>query len=177
MISQKRKQTNYAKRLKMLKSGLPRIAVRKTGSTIIAQVIAYKEEGDVTLAAAYGRDLKKYGWGFSAKNTPAAYLTGFLLAKNSAAKEVILDKGSRTLKKDSFIYYLLKGAKDGGMDVHTDELPISDERLYGLHIAAYYDKRIGSQFSKTDEKVKNIKEEVNKVIGNISKNVKEQNGK
>lgn len=172
MKSRKRTQTDYRKRLKMLKSGLPRIVVRKTSSMVIGQVINYSEKGDLTVASAYGRDLKKYGWEFSMKSIPAAYLIGFLLATKSSAKEAILDKGIRTLKKDSFIYYFLRGAKDGGMDVHADELPISEERLYGSHISDYYDKRVGNQFSATNEKVKNIKEEINKVTENIKKDGK-----
>jgi large subunit ribosomal protein L18 len=172
MKSQKRKQTDYKKRIKMLKSGLPRLVVRKTRSMVIGQMVSYKDNGDTTIGSAYGRDLKKYGWEFSMKNTPAAYLTGFLLAQKSGVKEAILDKGSRTLKKDSFIYYFLKGAKDGGVDVHADDFPISDERLFGSHISAYYNNRVGNQFSSTNEKVKNIKEEINRVIENIKQNGK-----
>ncbi|MCL5009382.1 MAG: 50S ribosomal protein L18 [Candidatus Parvarchaeota archaeon] len=172
MIQRKRKQTEYRKRLSMLKSGLPRIVVRKTRNVVIGQIIEYRETGDITTGSAYGSDLKKYGWEFSLKNIPAAYLTGFLLAKKSGAKEAILDKGSRTLKKDSFVYYLLKGAKDGGMNVHADELPISEERLYGSHISSYYDKRTGNQFSSTNEKVKNIKEEINRVMERIKQDGK-----
>lgn len=160
--------TNYRKRLKMLKSGLPRLVVRKTDSTIIGQVILYFENGDKTVASAYGRDLVSYGWTLGTKNIPAAYLTGFLLAKRSASKEAILDKGNRTLKKDSFIYYFLKGAQDGGMNTHAGELPITDDRLYGAHIANHYEKRSGNQFLSTNEKVKNIREEISKVIEKIN---------
>jgi large subunit ribosomal protein L18 len=166
------RRTNYRKRLKLLKSGLPRLVVRKTDSNIISQIISYSEGGDKTLVSAYGSDLQKYGWKMSSKNIPAAYLTGFLLAKKSNVKEAILDKGNRTLKKDSFIYYFLKGAQDGGINTHAGELPISEDRLYGSHIAGHYEKKTGNQFKIVGENVKNIREEVNKVVGKIQQNGK-----
>ncbi len=167
MKVERNRSTNYRKRLKLLKSGLPRLVVRKTDSTVMGQIIQYSEDGDKTLVTIYGRDLKKYGWAFSPKNIPASYLTGFLLAKKSSAKEAILDKGNRTLKKDSFIYYFLKGAQDGGLDTHAGELPISEERLYGAHIAKHYENKKGNQFHLVGEKVKSMREEINKVIDNI----------
>ncbi len=167
MRLQQKGNTDYRKRLKLLKSGLPRVVVRKTDSTIIGQVVEYAEAGDKTLVTVYGRELKKYGWAFSPKNIPASYLTGFLLARKSSAKEAILDKGGRTLKKDSFIYYFLKGAQDGGLNLHAGELPISEDRLYGSHIAKHYENKKGNQFHLVGEKVKGMREEVNKVIDNI----------
>ncbi len=167
MRLERKGSTNYRKRLKLLKSGLPRLVVRKTDSTVIGQIIEYVQNGDKTLTTIYGRDLKKYGWTFSAKNIPASYLTGFLLAKKSSVKEAILDKGSRTLKKDSFIYYFLRGAQDGGLNLHAGELPISEERLYGSHIAKHYENKNGNQFHLVGEKVKSMREEVTKVIDNI----------
>lgn len=164
------RRTNYRTRLKLLKSGLARLVVRKTNKNIISQVIVSSDNGDKTVASAYGKDLQKYGWTFSHKNIPAAYLTGFLLATRSKVKEAILDKGNRSLKKDSFIYYFLKGAQDGGIDAHAKELPISEERLYGVHIAGHYEKRSGNQFRSTNEKIKNLKEEINSVIKNIKQN-------
>lgn len=164
--------TNYRKRLELLKSGLPRLVVRKTGHMVIGQIIEYSDNGDKTIASAYGKDLLEYGWALSMKNIPAAYLIGFLLAKRSKAKEAILDKGNKTLKKDSFIYYFVKGAQDGGLNTHAGELPISEDRLYGAHIAGHYEKREGNQFKSLGEKVKNIREEINKVIEKINQNGK-----
>ncbi|MCL5101710.1 MAG: 50S ribosomal protein L18 [Candidatus Parvarchaeota archaeon] len=166
------RETNYRKRLALLKSGLPRLVVRKTNSMITGQIIEYGENGDKTTASVYSKDLSKYGWALGVKNIPAAYLTGFLLAKKAKSKEAILDKGNRTLKKDSFIYYFVKGAQDGGINTHAGELPISEDRLYGLHIVNHYEKKTGNQFKSLGEKVKNIREEINKVLEKIAQNGK-----
>ncbi len=162
-----RKRTNYRKRLTLLKSGIPRLVVRKTDSSVIAHIVEFNPSGDKTIAMAKGTDLKKFGWEFSGKNAPAAYLTGYLLAKRANTKEAILDRGSRTLKENSFIYYVMKGLKDFGVDVHTDDIKIDEKRLYGEHIVAYYSDKKGNQFSAVREKVKNIKDDFNKTLENI----------
>jgi large subunit ribosomal protein L18 len=161
------KRTNYRKRLELLKSGIPRLVVRKTDKSVIAHIVEYKEGGDKTLAMVRGNELKKFGWNFSNKNAPASYLLGYLLGKKSNIKEVILDKGNRTLKENSFIYYVLKGMHDFGVDVHSEDIKIDEKRLYGEHIANYYPNRNGNQFSAVGEKVKNIKEDFNKTLENI----------
>ena len=89
------------------------------------------------------------------------------LAKKSNIKEVILDKGNRTLKENSFIYYVLKGLSDFGVDVHSDNIKIDEKRLYGEHISGYYPDRKGNQFSAAGEKIKNIREDFNKTLENI----------
>ena len=162
-----RKRTNYRRRSNMLKSGLPRLVVRKTDSSIIAHIVEFRPEGDKTIAMARGTDLKKFGWDLSGKNSPAAYLIGYLLGKRSNVKEAILDKGNMTLKKNSFMYYVMKGLKDFGVDVHTNEIKIDEERLYGQHISSYYPNKTGNQFSAVREKVNNIREEFNKTLENI----------
>ncbi len=162
-----KKRTNYRKRLELLKSGIPRLVVRKTDNSVIAHIVEYGENGDKTIALARGNDLKKFGWPFSYKNSPASYLTGYLLGKRSNVKEVILDKGNRTLKENSFIYYVMKGLHDFGVDVHSEDIKIDEKRLYGEHISQYYPDRKGSQFSVVGEKIKNIKEDFNKTLENI----------
>ena len=163
----KGKRTNYRKRLELLKSGIPRLVIRKTDSSVIAHIVELNANGDKTISMARGTDLKKFGWEFSSKNSPAAYLTGYLLGKRANIQEVILDKGSRTLKENSFIYYVMKGLKDFGVDVHTDNIKIDEKRLYGEHISAYYPDKKGNQFVAVREKVKDIKENFNKTLENI----------
>lgn len=161
--------TNYRARLGLLKSGLPRLVVRKMNSMIIGQVIEYTKGGDRTIASVYSRELKSYGWKFSYKNTPASYLSGFLLGKKSGAKEMILDKGSRTLKKDSFIYYFMKGVNDAGIDVHTKEFDISEDRLYGRHIMNHFNKGVsGNQFSLVGKAINNMKDEFDDVLKRLN---------
>ncbi len=161
------KRTNYRKRLELLKSGIPRVVVRKTDKAVIAHIVQYGEEGDKTIAMVRGNDLKKFGWNFSGKNSSASYLIGYLLGKRSNVKEAILDKGNRTLKENSFIYYVMKGLHDFGVDVHSDDIKIDEKRLYGEHISSYYGNRNGNQFSAVGDKIKNIKEEFNKTLENI----------
>ncbi len=167
---ERKSNTNYRTRLKLLKSGLPRLVIRKTNNIIMGQIIEYKNDGDATLDSVYGPELKKYGWLFSTKNTPASYLLGFLLSKKSKCKEAVVDKGQTTLKKDSFVYYFMKGAQDGGIDLHSSELPISEDRMFGKHISGYVNTS-GKQFSKIGAKTKDIKDDFNKVLENI-KNMK-----
>ncbi len=73
---------------------------------------------------------------------------------------MILDKGNRTLKENSFIYYVLKGLSDFGVNVHSDNIKIDEKRLYGEHISGYYPDRKGNQFSAVGEKIKNIREDI-----------------
>ena len=173
MLSKINRRTNYRNRLKLLKSGLPRLVVRKTNSQVIAQIVKYDEKSDRTIASAHGTDLKKFGWTLSSKNSSAAYLVGYLVGKRCGEKEAILDKGNSTLKKDSYIYYAMKGAKDAGIDVHAENLPITEGRLYGDHISNYFQARKGNQFSAVGEKVRNIKKEVEDTLEKINQHGKD----
>jgi len=138
-------KTNYSKRLKTLLSKKPRLVVRYTNKKIIAQIINFASEGDKVLVAVDSQALKKYGWNYSYKNTPAAYLTGLLLGKialEKDCKEAILDTGFKYLLKKGNITALLKGAIDSGMlipyggeDIFPDE-----EIISGKHIKDYAEK-------------------------------------
>ena len=54
-------KTDYQNRLKMLKSGRPRLVVRKSLRYITAQVIEFTPKGDKTLVSATSKELKKLG--------------------------------------------------------------------------------------------------------------------
>ncbi|MCL4399606.1 50S ribosomal protein L18 [Candidatus Parvarchaeota archaeon] len=160
--------TNYRKRVRLLKSGLPRLVVRKTNSMVIGQLVEYSLTGDKTIASVHGSDLAKYGWSFGFKNSSACYMAGFLLGKKTGGREAILDNGHRTMKKDSFIYFFVRGAKDAGMKVRSGELPVTEGRIFGEHIANHYSKRTGNQFSALGEKVNNIKAEMDKTLEKLN---------
>ncbi len=134
-------KTDYKKRLALLKSGKPRMVVRKTNRYIIVQFIEFKPEGDRVLAYAFSKELSKYGWPYSGKSVPAAYLTGFLAAKRAleaGIKEAVLDIGRYTSTKGSRLYAALKGAIDAGLQVpHSEEILPDDERIRGEHIASW----------------------------------------
>ena len=139
-------KTNYKKRLKLLLSGKPRLVFRRSNKYIIGQIIEYKPEGDVTLVEVNSKKLKNYGWSFSFKNLPAAYLTGLMVGKNAVKKgieEAILDSGLYVSIKGNKIYSFVKGVIDGGLKVPVDESVFpSEERIYGKHINAEVEKSV-----------------------------------
>lgn len=134
--------TNYRKRLKLVKSGMPRLVVRKTNRYIIAQIVESRKGGDLTITSVTSKELSKYGWKAGFKNTPAAYLTGLLLAtksKERGVKDAILDIGLQRPVKGCRAFAVLKGAVDGGLNLIFSEDIVPDEhRISGKHIADYY---------------------------------------
>jgi len=136
-------KTDYHRRLKLLISHLPRLAVRISNRYITAQLIKYKPEGDVILGQVNSKILKKFGWPYSCKNTPAAYLTGYYLGlklKNSV-QDVIVDIGLRRSTRGNRIYACVKGAIDAGLNVRCDESMFPTmERIKGVEISKYAEK-------------------------------------
>jgi large subunit ribosomal protein L18 len=131
-------KTDYKARLALLKSGLPRLVVRKTNKYIITQIVKSKEAKDFTSIYANSRELAKLGWKFSFKNLPAAYLTGLLIGKKALSKKidkVVLDQGLVPSTRESKIYAVIRGALDSGLKVACSEkiLP-SEDRISGKHI-------------------------------------------
>lgn len=146
-------KTNYRKRLALLKSGKPRVVVRKSNKYIRVQFALYQPNGDKIVASAISKDLKKYGWQHSCSNTPAAYLTGLLAGKRALVKgieEGVLDIGLHTPRKGAKVFAALKGVVDAGVDVpYGEEILPSEDRIYGKHI---------------DEKIAEIVEEIKNKI-------------
>lgn len=138
-------KTNYQSRLKLLKSNRPRLVVRFTNKRIIAAIIKFEMKGDKILLGKDSTALDKFGWGFSQKSYPAAYLLGLLIGKEALKKgitEAILDTGFDTPLPKGRTYALLKGVLDGGLQVpHSPEnIFPSEERISGKHIANYATK-------------------------------------
>ncbi len=134
-------KTNYRKRLKLLLSKKPRLVVRKSNRYIIAHVVEFDPRGDRTIAYAHSSELRKFGWVYSCKNTPAAYLTGLLCglrALKKGIKEVILDIGLHAPCKGAKVFAAMKGAADAGLQIpYSEEILPSEERIKGVHIAEY----------------------------------------
>ena len=153
--------TDYRKRLKLVKSGLPRLVVRKTNKHIIVQVIKPKFGGDETILTVTSKKLREFGWKASLKNTPAAYLTGLLagLLIKSKIDKAVLDIGLHRPSKESKVFAAALGFKDSGIEIPVGEEILPDEdRIKGAHISSYYKslKESGAetvQFSKSDESV------------------------
>ncbi|MEM2237016.1 MAG: 50S ribosomal protein L18 [Candidatus Caldarchaeum sp.] len=135
-------RTDYRKRLKLVKSGLERLVVRRTNRRLIVQLVKSKLGGDETLLTVTSDVLVHYGWRASFKSTPAAYLTGLLLGKKALEngfKKAILDIGVQRSVKGSRLYAVVKGVLDAGMEVPASEEMLPDEeRLVGKHITSYY---------------------------------------
>lgn len=145
-------KTNYKKRLILLLSKKPRLVIRKTNLKIIAQIIEYNSTGDKVVVSADTSHLKKlFGWEYSLKNTPAAYLLGILVGKQALNKKIssaILDLGMQRSIKGSKMYALLKGAIDAGLSIPADQKTFpTQERIEGKHIADFSHKD-SKNFSK-----------------------------
>ncbi len=133
----KREQkTHYQRRLRQLLSGKPRAVVRISNQRVVAQIATYTPLGDRIAAAFDSFSLKKKGWKGSLKSIPAAYCTGYLLAKKAlqaGCREAVLDSGFRAPRER--VYAIVKGMLDAGMHVPCGEdvFP-SEERLQGKHL-------------------------------------------
>ncbi|MFH1623291.1 MAG: 50S ribosomal protein L18 [Candidatus Aenigmatarchaeota archaeon] len=149
-------KTDYKRRLQLLRSGKPRLVVRKGVKYIRCQVLQFDPKGDRTVASAISQTLKKLGWTFACDNLPAAYLTGYMIgkfAKAGGVHEAVLDIGLYPSTKGSRLYAAAKGAIDAGLKVPCDEAMFPDEkRIRGEHIAAR-DAKAG-EMPKTFEQVK-----------------------
>ncbi|MEK6899538.1 MAG: 50S ribosomal protein L18 [Nanoarchaeota archaeon] len=129
-------KTRYSKRLKLLLSGKKRVVVRLTNTRVIAQLVEFTPKGDKVLLGVDSSALKQFGWTYSAKSIPAAYLTGLSLGVKAKEKkineEVVLDTGLRSPLHKGRTYAFLKGAVDAGLKVphenKTSSLMIRDCR-------------------------------------------------
>ena len=135
-------KTNYLKRIKLLKSGKPRVVFRKTNKYVIAQYVTSREAQDKVEIGMSSKNLSKYGWpkefAGSLKSIPASYLTGLLMGKKiikQKLKTPIVDFGMiRTLHKTR-VYGFLKGLIDAGVDIKCKKDALPDEdRINGKHM-------------------------------------------
>ncbi len=146
MKTQKRRRrehkTDYLNRLKLLKSGKPRIVFRKTNKYLVSQYVASKQAQDKIEIGVNSKHLIKYGWpkelGGSLKSIPASYLTGHLIGKQIIKKKLevpIVDLGMhRTLHKTK-IYAFLKGLIDAGIKIKCKEEAFpSEDKIKGKDI-------------------------------------------
>ena len=134
-------KTDYQQRLRLLKSGKPRLVARTSNRHVTAQLITTGPNGDETLASAHSSDLAEYGWEAPTGNLPAAYLTGLLAGRRAIGNDVeqaVLDIGLRTATTGSKQFAVQEGAIDAGLDIpHNDAVFADWERTRGEHIAAF----------------------------------------
>ena len=134
-------RTDYHQRLRLLKSGKPRLVARVSNRHVRAQLITPGPGGDETHAAATSEDLAEYGWDAPPGNLPSAYLTG-LLAGNRAieagVEEAVLDIGLHTATPGNKVFAVQEGAIDAGIEIpHNDSVLAEWPRTRGEHIADY----------------------------------------
>lgn len=138
-------RTDYRQRLRLLKSGKPRLVVRRSVNNMSCQIVSHDSRGDRALVTVSARNLKTLGWKASTGNLPAAYLTGMLCgveARKAGVKEAVLDMGLQTSTKGSRIYGCLKGCLDAGLNVpHSSDVLPPIERIRGLHIEEHSKSR------------------------------------
>jgi len=109
--------------------------VRRTNRYIIGQIIESDVAQDKVIAVAHSKELLSHGWPENAagslKSRPAAYLTGYLLARKAKkVKNAILDIGLSRNIKGSRLYAFLKGVVDGGLTIpHGKNALPSEESL------------------------------------------------
>ncbi|MBN2127044.1 MAG: 50S ribosomal protein L18 [Candidatus Diapherotrites archaeon] len=156
----KEQKTNYKKRLAAVKSGKPRLVVRGSNKSFIAEIIVYKPEGDNVICYTHSNELKKFGWKHHNGNIPAAYLTGFLCAKKGMQKkieEAILDIGLTTPVHGSRVFSALKGAIDAGIKINAEEVYPKEERIKGKHCSADLEKDFETVKKQIQEKTGTVK--------------------
>lgn len=150
-------RTDYHQRLRLLKSGKPRLVARLSNRHVRAQLVTTGVEGDDTVAAAHSSDLEAFGWEAPTGNLPSAYLTGLLAGYRAAEdgySEAVLDVGLNSPTPGAKVFAVQEGAIDAGLDIPHNESVFADwDRTRGEHIAAYaadQDELYSGDFDATD---------------------------
>ncbi|MFB6282384.1 MAG: 50S ribosomal protein L18 [Halobacteria archaeon] len=161
-------RTDYQQRLALLKSGKPRLVVRKSNRNTTVQLVLAGEEGDVTEACGNTSHLEEYGWEGPTGNIPAAYLAGFLAGLDATAEgyeEAVLDIGLNHVTPGNKVFAALKGALDAGMEVpHGEDVLPEWSRVRGEDIAEY------AEYSAREIDAEEIPEHFDEVLEELEEN-------
>jgi len=134
-------RTDYHQRLRLLKSGKPRLVARKSNRHVTAQLILTGPDGDQTIESAHSSDLAEFGWEAPTGNLPAAYLTGLLAGRRAVEaglEEAVLDIGLNSPTPGSKVFAVQEGAIDAGLEIpHNDSVLADWSRTRGEHVAEY----------------------------------------
>lgn len=148
------RKTDYANRVRLLKSETPRVVFRKTNRYIIAEYVTSREAQDKIEIGMTSKNLKKFGWpdefDGSLKSVPASYLAGFLMGKEIAEKKLetpIVDVGMiRTISKNK-VFAFINGLVDSGIKIKCSKEKFPEkERVEG--------KNLKKDFTKTFKEIK-----------------------
>lgn len=152
-INRRRKEhkTDYNKRIKLLKSRIPRVTFRKTNKYIIGQYITSKEAQDKVILEIRSNKLKKFGWPNefenSLKSLPASYLTGFLIGKTISKEKLetpIIDTGMTRMIPGNKAYAFILGIIDSGIILSKKNIPRNEERIKGKFLKKDFSKEFDS---------------------------------
>ena len=134
-------ETDYRRRLKLLKGGNARAVVRVSNTRVVCQVVSWEKDGDKVELSVTGDDLvSRYNWpeSNSRMNIPASYLVGYAMGKAAlaqGAEEAILDIGLAASTPGNRVFSALKGMVDAGLDIpHGENVLPDEERINGAHI-------------------------------------------
>ena len=134
-------RTDYRHRLRLLRSGKPRLVARISLKHVTAQVVRATPRGDLTVASAHSMELEELGWRGHTSNIPAAYLVGMLCGRRALKAGVggcVLDLGMYDPTPQAKVFAVAKGAIDAGLRIpHGEGVLPSDERVRGEHVAKY----------------------------------------
>jgi len=141
-IKRRRKEnkTDYLKRIKLLKSKIPRIVFRKTNRYLVSQYVVSEAAQDVIKFGINSKHLLKYGWPekINLNSLPAAYFLGFLLGKKIIKEKVeipIIDFGLQRVLKGSKMHAFIKGLVDSELKIkYNEKFFPSQERIKGEHL-------------------------------------------
>lgn len=158
-------KTDYSKRIKLLKSGKPRVVVRISNKYVNVQFVKSENAQDKVELDLNSRKLVEYGWPEEFKNSlksiPAAYLLGYLMGKKiiKEKKETpVLDFGMQRRIRKNRLYSFLKGIMDAGVDIKSkrDDVFPEEERING--------KELNNQNAKNkmEGNIEKIKSEIDK---------------
>lgn len=153
-------KTDYSKRLKLLKSELPRIVFRKTNRYLIAQYIISEQTKDKIEIGIDSKKLINYGWpeNFkgSLKSIPAAYLIGMLIGKEitkNKKESPIVDFGMLRILPKSKVYAFLKGLVDSKVKIkYKEENFPNEDRITGKHLKNDFSKIFNEIKSNIEKK-------------------------
>nr|AJS11947.1 large subunit ribosomal protein L18 [uncultured archaeon] len=140
-------KTDYVQRLALLKSGKPRLVIKRSLNNIHVQVISFENNADKTNVDVFSKALRKHGWKGHCGNISAAYLTGYLaglMAVKRGIKEANVDIGLQS-SRSSALFAVAAGARDAGVRIAIGKeiLPGMD-RIKGKHVADYAAKLKGT---------------------------------
>lgn len=146
-------RTDYRRRLRLLRSELPRAVVRKSLNQVQVQIVSYDAKGDKVVASAVSGELRDLGWTAGTGNVPASYLTGLLAGRRALSRgvtKVVLDIGRQNPAYGGRLFAAARGLVDAGIALPHGEAAVPKrDRLEGKHLPT----DVGKQFADVKAKV------------------------